>query len=332
MPVTQSQRPSSADHLAIQQQQPSQKKALTVKQKLYAYVQLTRFDRPVGIELLLWPTLWAVLLAGMAAAQDNGMTAGLPSLKVVLIYALGATLMRAAGCAINDFADRKVDGHVWRTKTRPLADGRLSGKEAVGAFLLLSLMSAGLLLFLPLTVFYWSLAALALAFVYPFMKRFTHMPQVVLAAAFGWAIPMAYVAVLGRADVWCWLLFVAYMCWTVAYDTQYAMADRDDDLKIGVKSTAILFGRYDVLIIAVLQTLFLLLMGVVLGHYFTPTSLGLLPVFGLSVVAVMFAKQDAACASREPQACFAAFLHNVWVGRYMFALVLASVLWVNFIA
>ena len=304
---------------------------MNYRQKLLAYVQLTRFDRPVGIELLLWPTLWAVLFAGMSAGQDRGMMAGMPSFKVVLIYALGATLMRAAGCAINDFADRKVDGHVWRTKNRPLADGRLSGKEAVGAFLLLSLMSAGLLLFLPLQVFYWSLVAVALAFVYPFMKRFTHMPQVVLAAAFGWAIPMAYVAVLGHTDVWCWLLFGAYMCWTVAYDTQYAMADRDDDLKIGVKSTAILFGRHDVLMIAVLQTLFLLALAVVFWHYFAPTPLGLLPVFGLSVAVMMFVKQDVACASREPSACFEAFLHNVWVGRYVFALVLASVLWVNFI-
>lgn len=329
MPLTQSETKAQ---FQTQSQDAQHKKSLTFYDKLNAYIQLTRFDRPVGIELLLWPTLWAVFFAGMAAAQVNGMTAGLPSFRLVLIYALGAILMRAAGCAINDFADRKVDGHVWRTKNRPLADGRLSSKEAMGAFLLLSFLSAGLLLFLPLKVFYWSLGAIVLAFVYPFMKRFTHLPQVVLAAAFGWAIPMAYVAVLGHTDLWCWLLFIAYMCWTVAYDTQYAMADREDDLKIGVKSTAILFGRHDVLIISVLQTLFLLLMGMVFWHYFMPTELGLLPVFALAVVAMMFAKQDAGCASREPKACFKAFLQNVWVGRYVFVLVLASVLWVNFIS
>ena len=300
---------------------------MTVKDKLYAYMQLTRFDKPVGIELLLWPTLWGVLLAAMGQAQQQGATAGLPPLKIFIIFALGAILMRAAGCAINDFADRKVDGHVTRTKARPLADGRLSGKEAIAAFLVLVLLSASLLLFLPITVFYWSLGAVILAFIYPFMKRFTHLPQVFLAAAFGWAIPMAYVAIAGAPDIWCWLLFAAYMCWTIAYDTQYAMADREDDLKIGVKSTAILFGQYDLKIISLLQTLFLLLMGVVFWHYFAPTRLGLLPIFGLALVAMMFAKQNSACGSRQAQACFQAFLANIWVGRYVFALIAISCLW-----
>ena len=312
----------------------SHRSSMTLKDKLYAYMQLTRFDKPVGIELLLWPTLWSVLLAAMGRVQsqgaDVGVTAGLPSLKVVVIFALGAIAMRAAGCAINDFADRKVDGHVTRTKGRPLADGRLSGFEAIAAFLVLVLLSASLLLFLPVAVFYWSLGAVVLAFIYPFMKRFTHLPQVFLAAAFGWALPMAYVAAAGAPDIWCWLLFAAYMCWTIAYDTQYAMADRDDDLKIGVKSTAILFGRYDVVIIAVLQTLFLLLMGAVLWHYFAPTSLGITPVFGLALVAMLFAKQNAACANRQATACFQAFLANIWVGRYVFVLVAASCLWTSF--
>ena len=300
---------------------------LTFKQKIHAYMQLTRFDKPVGIELLLWPTLWGVVLAAMGQAQRQGAVAALPSLKVFVIFALGAILMRAAGCAINDFADRKVDGHVTRTKGRPLADGRLSGKEAIGAFLILVLLSASLLLFLPIAVFYWSFGAVALAFIYPFMKRFTHLPQVFLAAAFGWAIPMAFVAIQGAPDIWCWLLFVAYMCWTVAYDTQYAMADRDDDLKIGVKSTAILFGRFDVVIISLLQTLFLLIMGVVLWHYFAPTRLGITPVFGLALVAMMFAKQNKACASRQPIPCFQSFLANIWVGRYVFALVAVACVW-----
>ena len=302
---------------------------MTVKDKLYAYMQLTRFDKPVGIELLLWPTLWGVMLAAMGQAQQQGAVAGLPSIKIFVIFALGAILMRAAGCAINDFADRKVDGHVTRTKGRPLADGRLSGREALAAFLILVLLSASLLLFLPVAVFYWSLGAVILAFIYPFMKRFTHLPQVFLAAAFGWAIPMAYVAVAGAPDIWCWLLFAAYMCWTIAYDTQYAMADREDDLKIGVKSTAILFGQYDVVIISLLQTLFLLLMGIVLWHYFAPTSLGIVPIFGLALVAMMFAKQNAACVSRQAMACFQAFLANIWVGRYLFLLIAASCIWTS---
>ena len=261
------------------------------------------------------------------AAHEYGQ---LPPWHVVVIFALGATLMRAAGCAINDFADRKVDGHVARTKGRPLADGRLSSKEAVWTFLILSWISASLLVFLPLDVFIWSFGAVSLAFIYPFMKRFTHLPQVFLAAAFGWAIPMAYVAIQGAPDIWCWLLFIAYMCWTVAYDTQYAMADREDDLKIGVKSTAILFGRYDVIIISLLQTVFLVIMGAVMWHYFAPTSVGVLPVFGLALVAMMFAKQNSACASRQALACFQAFLANIWVGRYVFALIAIACLWTTF--
>lgn len=297
---------------------------LTLKDKFFAYLQLTRFDKPVGIELLLWPTLWGVMLAAMSAAQNLGETAALPNAQVFGIFALGAILMRAAGCAINDFADRRVDGYVSRTKGRPLADGRLNSREAVAAFLVLVILSASLLLFLPISVFYWSLAAVVLAFIYPFMKRFTHLPQVFLAAAFGWAIPMAFVAILGATDIWCWLLFLAYMCWTVAYDTQYAMADRDDDLKIGVKSTAILFGRYDVKMIALLQSLFLLIMGVTLWHYFAPTKLGLLPVLGLAPVAMMFAKQNKRCLTQQPKACFQAFLANIWVGRYLFLLIAVS--------
>lgn len=300
---------------------------LTFTEKLHAYMQLTRFDKPVGIELLLWPTLWGVMLAAMGQAQQQGMTAGLPTIKIFVIFALGAVFMRAAGCAINDFADRKVDGHVTRTKGRPLADGRLSGKEAIAAFLVLVVLSVSLLFFLPVSVFYWSFGAIILAFIYPFMKRYTQLPQIFLAAAFGWAIPMAYVAVQGAPDIWCWLLFLAYMCWTVAYDTQYAMADREDDLRIGIKSTAILFGRYDVVIISILQMLFLLTMSAVLWHYFAPTSLGITPIFGLALVAMMFAKQNSACASRNALVCFQAFLANIWVGRYVFAIIAIACLW-----
>ena len=288
---------------------------MTLRDKLTAWLQLTRFDKPVGTELLLYPTLWAVLLAYVGAARSIDW-------QVVLIFTLGAVLMRAAGCAINDFADRKVDGQVKRTNGRPLADGRLSAKTAVVAFVGLSLLSACLLFFLPVVVFYWSLVAVALAFVYPFMKRYTNLPQLVLAAAFGWAIPMAFVAVQGHTDVWTWVLFVAYMYWTVAYDTQYAMCDRDDDVKIGVKSTAILFGRYDVLIITLLQVGFLVLMAMALAHYF-----GLWSMLSLAPVLVMFfGIQYRLIKDRERLACFAAFRHNAWVGRYVFAVIVGLTL------
>lgn len=289
-------------------------------EKIQALIHLTRFDKPVGIELVFWSTLWAVFLAGI----ENGQ---LPPWYVVLIFAVGATFMRAAGCAINDFADRKVDGAVARTKARPLADGRLTGKEAVAVFVVLSLISASLLVFLPISVFYWSFGGVALAFVYPFMKRFTHLPQVFLAMAFGWGIPMAYVAVnavLSPAvtsyypNGWCWLLFAGYMCWTVAYDTQYAMTDREDDLKVGIKSTAILFGKYDVAIISLLQIVFLLCLLPIFSHYFAMWTV----IFLLPIVA-MFVAQNKKCLTYQPALCFRAFLDNVWVGRYVFVVIVA---------
>lgn len=284
--------------------------SIICREKLQAYIHLTRFDKPVGIELVLWPTLWAVFLSGLGQGK-------LPAWHIVLIFALGATLMRAAGCAINDFADRRVDGYVSRTKTRPLADGRLTAKEAVWTFLILSWVSASMLVFLPVEVFYWSFGAVALAFIYPFMKRYTHLPQVFLAAAFGWAIPMSYIAVVGDIDIWCWLMFVGYMCWTVAYDTQYAMADREDDLKIGIKSTAILFGKYDVKIITVLQAVFLMCMTGIFQHYFGGWS-----VFLLMPIVFMFITQNKKCSTYQPLQCFQAFLANVWVGRYLFLVIL----------
>ena len=288
-----------------------------LQDKLVAWIQLTRFDKPIGIELLLYPTLWSLFLASMTKNQ-------LPSVKFVVIFALGAILMRASGCAINDFADRKVDGKVERTKSRPLADGRLSAKTAVATFCGLSLLSASLLLFLPVQVFYWSLVAVFLAFIYPFMKRYTHLPQVVLAAAFGWAVPMAYVCVLGYVDVWGWLVFAAYMCWTVAYDTEYAMCDRNDDIKIGVKSTAILFGRFDVIIIMLLQSAFVVLMTVILYHYFANTKIGVIPVYAMFVVAAMMVKQYHQIKYKERLACFAAFLANAWVGRFVFLVIVVA--------
>ncbi|RYZ99455.1 MAG: 4-hydroxybenzoate octaprenyltransferase [Moraxellaceae bacterium] len=276
--------------------------ATSALQRFKAYIQLTRFDKPVGTELLLWPTLWAVWIAA------NGH----PELKIIVIMVLGVLLMRAAGCAINDFADRKVDGRVARTKQRPLASGIISAKEALIVFAVLVLASASLLLFLPLEVFYWSFGALFLASIYPFMKRFTHLPQVVLGAAFSWAIPMAYVAQGQTPDLTCWLLYAANLSWTVAYDTQYAMTDRADDVKIGVKSTAILFGRYDLLMIAGLQLLSLTLLGwVFYQHELLLNGIG---IAALLVVLGLFIVQWRKTRDRQPEHTFWAFRHNRWVG------------------
>ena len=287
--------------------------AISWQQRLWAYVQLTRFDRPVGIELLLWPTLWAVWLAAD----------GQPAWHIVLIFTLGAVLMRAAGCAINDFADRNFDGQVERTKHRPLASGRISAKEALLVFALLVAVSASLLLFLPIAVFWWSFGALALATLYPFMKRFTYLPQFVLGAAFSWAIPMAFVAQGHATDLMCWLLYAANLCWTVAYDTQYAMTDRPDDLKAGVKSTAILFGKYDLLIIGLLQVAFL---GLLLA-VFHLAGLGWSGVGIVAIIASLFVYQYQHCKDRLPAHCFVAFLHNRWVGRVIFLLLALQYAW-----
>ena len=215
---------------------------------LQGFWLITRMDKPIGIYLLLWPTLWAVVLASL----------GQPQLDVFVIFAAGVVVMRAAGCVINDIADRKVDGHVTRTNARPLVSGLLSTKEAIIMFIGLLFIALVLVLQLNLATFYLSLVALVLASSYPFMKRYTHLPQVVLGAAFSWSIPMAFMAINQNIPHWAWYLYAANLAWTVAYDTLYAMVDRDDDLKIGVKSTAILFGRHDLTMVG-------LLYGVMLG-------------------------------------------------------------------
>lgn len=282
------------------------------KKRLVAYFYLCRFDKPIGTELVLYPTLWALLLANQ----------GIPSFKIILIMVLGAIFMRAAGCAINDFADRKFDGHVSRTKQRPLAAGIIQPKEALVVFAVLVLMSACLLFFLPIETFYWSLGAVALVAIYPFMKRWTHLPQIVLGAAFSWSIPMAYSAVGATPDLVCWLLYFANLAWTVAYDTQYAMTDREDDLKIGVKSTAILFGKNDLLAIGILQAVSVILLGS--AFYFAEV---LMPVglLVLSWVILDFYYQYTRTASRQPTDTFWAFRHNRWVGLMVLLGVLISV-------
>ncbi|WP_407704464.1 4-hydroxybenzoate octaprenyltransferase [Winslowiella arboricola] len=272
--------------------------------RFQAYCRLMRIDKPIGSLLLLWPTLWALWLAGKA----------LPPVDVLLVFVLGVFFMRAAGCVINDYADRKIDGHVKRTESRPLPSGAISEKEAKLLFSALVLVSFCLVLTMNAMTIWLSFAGLALAWIYPFMKRYTHLPQVVLGAAFGWAIPMGWAAVSESVPLTCWLLFFANICWTVAYDTQYAMVDRDDDLKIGVKSTAILFGRFDKLIIGVLQLVSLLLLA----------AIGLLMAlnwaFWVAIVlaAGLFIYQQKLIAARERDACFKAFLNNNYVGLVLF--------------
>lgn len=268
------------------------------------YIQLMRVDKPIGTLLLLWPTYWALWFA------NNGM----PSLVNFVVFTLGVIVMRSAGCVINDFADRKIDGSVKRTAQRPLASGVVSNGEALSLFLLLIVLAFILVLMLSINTILLSFAALALAFCYPFMKRYTQLPQVVLGVAFGWAIPMAYMASINQLPIQAWLLFFANVCWTVAYDTMYAMVDRDDDLKIGVKSTAILFGRYDRHLIFLLNAVFITLVA------FIGLVNGLSVPFGigLGVAAGLLVYQQVLIHHRERDACFKAFLNNHYVGLAIF--------------
>ncbi len=272
--------------------------------KLLAYHRLMRTDKPIGALLLLWPTLWALWVA----------TPGLPPLWILAVFVAGVWLMRAAGCVVNDYADRKFDGHVKRTANRPLPSGDVTEKEARTLFVVLVLLSFLLVLTLNTMTILLSVAALALAWVYPFMKRYTHLPQVVLGAAFGWSIPMAFAAVSESVPLSCWLMFLANILWAVAYDTQYAMVDRDDDLKIGIKSTAILFGRQDKLIIGILQVTVLGLM-VAIGYL---NQLNGAFYAAVAAAGVLFIYQQKLIANRERDACFKAFLNNNYVGLVLF--------------
>ncbi|WP_333853664.1 4-hydroxybenzoate octaprenyltransferase [Leclercia sp.] len=272
--------------------------------KLLAYHRLMRTDKPIGALLLLWPTLWALWVA----------TPGLPPLWILAVFVAGVWLMRAAGCVVNDYADRKFDGHVKRTANRPLPSGDVTEKEARTLFVVLVLLSFLLVLTLNTMTILLSVAALALAWVYPFMKRYTHLPQVVLGAAFGWSIPMAFAAVSESVPLSCWLMFLANILWAVAYDTQYAMVDRDDDLKIGIKSTAILFGRQDKLIIGILQVAVLGLM-VAIGYL---NQLNGAFYAAVAAAGVLFIYQQKLIANREREACFKAFLNNNYVGLVLF--------------
>ena len=271
-----------------------------MKHNWKAYAQLMRLDKPVGIYLLLWPTLWALLMAAQ----------GLPPLEITVIFVAGVVVMRSAGCVINDYADRNVDGRVKRTTQRPLATGEATPKQALQLFGALIVIAFILVLFLNWQTIALSVVALMLAASYPFMKRYTHLPQVVLGAAFGWSIPMAFMAVQETVPTYAWWLFIANLLWTVAYDTMYAMVDRDDDLQIGVKSTAILFGKNDVLIVMLLQA----------------CALAILWCIGLTIdatwpyyTAVLFSallcvRQYQLIKRRQREGCFTAFIENHFIG------------------
>jgi len=283
-----------------------------IKQQLPDYARLMRLDKPIGILLLLWPTLWALWVAAE----------GLPSLSNLIIFVLGVILMRSAGCVINDYADRDFDLHVRRTKDRPLTSGRVTTKEALSLFAVLVLTSFVLVLFTNTETIYMSFGGVFLAALYPFMKRFTYFPQVFLGAAFGWAVPMAFTAETGTVSESTWLLYVATLLWTIAYDTQYAMVDREDDLKVGIKSTAILFGEMDNVAIISLQALALVTLLLAANQL----SAGLFFYLGILIAGGLFAYQYTLTQHRNTDMCFKAFLNNHWVGASIFIGVLLDYL------
>ncbi len=276
-----------------------------MKERIRQYMLLMRLDRPIGIYLLLWPTLWALVIAAE----------GMPDGWVATVFILGVVLMRSAGCVINDYADRKIDPYVERTRERPLAAGRVSAREALILFVVLSLTAFALVLTLNRLTILLSLVGAFLAATYPFMKRHTYLPQVYLGLAFGWAVPMAFAAQTGTVPVEAWLLLIATVLWATAYDTMYAMVDRPDDIKIGVKSTAILFGDADRLIIGIIQALMIVVL-VLVG---SRLDMGWPYYAGLAVAAALMAYQQVLIRDRDGMKCFQAFLNNHWVGMAIFA-------------
>lgn len=277
---------------------------MKVFERLRQYAYLLRLHKPIGIYLLLWPTLWALWLA----------SEGRPSLKLILIFVTGTIIMRSAGCIINDYADRHFDGRVARTRERPLATGKVSVKEAGVLFVILLLLAFVLVLQLnPLTIGF-AFFAVAITLIYPFLKRFTQLPQLGLGIAYAWGVPMAFIAQTGELSREAWALFFLVGLWTLMYDTLYAMTDRDDDLKIGIKSTAILFSSADRLILALLQVI--LVVGfAALGVSF---DLGFPYYASVALAALLFLYQQSLIAKRQPANCFKAFLNNNWVGAILF--------------
>ncbi len=274
-------------------------------QKLDAYERLMRLDKPIGILLLMWPTLWALLIAGQ----------GKPDWIVVLIFATGTVLMRSAGCVMNDIADSEYDGLVERTQHRPLVNNEVSKKEAYILAIGLSLVAFALVCMLNTLTIKLSVVAMLLAASYPFTKRFLSIPQAYLGIAFGWSIPMAFAAILGNIPAIAWVLLMANIFWAIAYDTEYAMVDREDDLKIGIKSSAITFGRFDVFAVMISYAVTLLLL-VVVGKWLllsTAYYLGLVLATGFAGYHYFLIR------AREKSKCFKAFLHNNWFGLSVFA-------------
>ena len=275
------------------------------RERLSQYWLLVRGDRPIGWLLLLWPTWWGLWLAAE----------GVPPVWPLVVFSLGVWLTRAAGCVINDYADRWLDPHVERTKHRPLATGTVSGREALAVFAVLMLLAFALVLTLNRLAIYMSVVGVLLAASYPYLKRYTYLPQVYLGLAFGWGIPMAFAAIQGTVPPIAWLLYVANILWATAYDTWYAMVDRDDDLRMGSKSTAILFGDLDLVALGVLYTMFFVALALVgqragLGPYYWA---------GVGVAVLLVAYEFVIARGREREACFRAFLHNHWVGLVVFA-------------
>jgi 4-hydroxybenzoate polyprenyltransferase len=275
-----------------------------VAAKLPLYWDLTRMNRPIGFLLVLWPTLWCLWIAG------NGR----PAIKLVIIFCLGTVLMRAAGCCINDYADRNFDGHVARTKNRPIARAAVQSKEALLLCASLCFVAFLLVLMTNTLTILMAVAALGITTIYPFMKRYTHLPQVVLGAAFAWGGLMAFTAQTGSLPAQAWLLYIATLLWTIAFDTQYAMVDREDDLKVGIKSTAILFAEGDIFVIAFLQTFCLITLALCASYF----QLGNWFQFGLLVAAGLFIYQHTLTWDRQPEPCFKAFMNNNWVGVVIF--------------
>jgi 4-hydroxybenzoate polyprenyltransferase len=274
------------------------------------FLQLMRFDRPIGTLLLLWPTLWALWFAAN----------GLPSIDLLIIFVLGVIVMRAAGCVINDYVDRFVDGAVRRTRDRPLVNGRIKPIEALLLFVALCLIAFLLVLMTNNLTILLAAGGVLIAMVYPIMKRHTHLPQIVLGAAWAWAIPMAFAAQTGTLGKNAWLLYVAVVLWTVAFDTFYAMVDREDDRVAGIKSTAILFDDLDLVLIGVLQAMMLLAL-IFTGQAF---HRGLWYFVGVSVVGALFLYQQIIARERQAEACFKAFLNNNWVGIALFVAIVVD--------
>jgi len=281
-----------------------------MKERIIQYALLARMHQPIGTLLLLWPTLWALWIAG----------AGEPDAAIVLVFVAGVFVMRSAGCVINDFADRKVDPHVRRTMNRPIASGKVKPGEALGVFAALCLVGFALVLTLNWLAVKYSFAALALAASYPFMKRWTYLPQVHLGIAFGWGIPMAFAALANEVPPLAWLLLTGVVAWAVAYDTMYAMVDREDDLRVGVKSSAILFGDADRFFVGVSQVAVLAVL-VLAGRQ---ADLGVFHDAATALSALLFLYQQHLIRDREPAACFKAFLNNNWVGALVFAGIVAD--------